>query len=173
LLVWSDCSTRERQEHPLQRGRRNGVAGVGDGKLKSVADRLCNHPHGFGRRSIGECIAENIWANGPRDTVVFSQIAATFVSSTSFSSMIATGGLYKRQGLLLNRGQVSGTVPPESWPLFRSREVMRKLPTDRFAQIAAISANVASWPDEGSEAASLFRGEMSDRPRVRQCPALI
>jgi hypothetical protein len=45
--------------------------------------------------------------------------------------------------------------------------------TGRFAQIAAISAKVASWPDEGSEAASLFRGEMSDRPRVRQCPALI
>jgi hypothetical protein len=43
----------------------------------------------------------------------------------------------------------------------------------RFAPIAAISAKVASWPDEGSEAASLFRGEMSDRPRVRQCPALI
>jgi hypothetical protein len=40
----------------------------------------------------------------------------------------------------------------------------------RFAPIAAISAKVASWPDE---AASLFRGEMSDRPRVRQCPALI
>jgi len=38
---------------------------------------------------------------------------------------------------------------------------------------AAISAKVASWPDEGSEAASLFRDEMSDRPRVRQCPALI
>lgn len=106
-----------------------------------VADRLCNHPHGFGRRSIGECIAENIWANGPRDTVVFSQIAATIVSSTSFSSMIATGGLYKRQGLLLNRGQVPGTVPPESWPLFRSREVMRKLPTDRFAH--ATSATFA------------------------------
>jgi hypothetical protein len=48
-------------------------------------------------------------------------------------SMIATGGLYKRQGLLLNRGQVSDRVHPESWPLFRSREVTRKLPTDRFA----------------------------------------
>jgi hypothetical protein len=43
----------------------------------------------------------------------------------------------------------------------------------RKAQIAAISAKVASWPDQGSEAASLFRGEMSDRPRVRQRPALI
>jgi hypothetical protein len=158
LLVWSDCSTRERQEHPLQRGRRNGVAGVGDGKLKSVADRLCNHPHGFGRRSIGECIAENIWANGPRDTVVFSQIAATFVSSTSFSSMIATGGLYKRQGLLLNRGQVSGTVPPESWPLFRSREVMRKLPTDRFAPEAANHKRPRlRWADFSSEPVDLDR----------------
>ena len=28
-------------------------------------------------------------------------------------------------------------------------------------------------PDEDSEAASLFRGEMSDRPSVRQCRVLI
>jgi hypothetical protein len=53
-------------------------------------------------------------------------------------SMIATGGLYKRQGLLLNRGQVSDRVHPESWPLFRSREVTRKLPTDRFAPKAVV-----------------------------------
>jgi hypothetical protein len=38
---------------------------------------------------------------------------------------------------------------------------------------AAISAKVASGPDEDSEAASLFRGEMSDRPSVRQCRVLI
>jgi hypothetical protein len=44
----------------------------------------------------------------------------------------------------------------------------------RFPHMAAISAKVASWPDEDSEAASLFRGEMpADRPRVRQCRALI
>jgi hypothetical protein len=44
---------------------------------------------------------------------------------------------------------------------------------DFFAPGAAISAKVASWTDKDSEAASLFRGEISDRPRVRQCPALI
>jgi hypothetical protein len=59
-------------------------------------------------------------------------------------SMIATGGLYKRQGLLLNRGQVSDRVHPESWPLFRSREVTRKLPTDRFAPGAAACRSIVT-----------------------------